>query len=352
MKKISYYLICTSVLIGCNSTTKKQPPITVIENNSPIENQIIPQINTTAEDTTTIQTNHTSTTTKEVISSKESVPIKEVVTKPAAVKVVEKVKEVIPKKVLEKSVPKKNIESETVLTTSTDEVVTAIEPKKEIAKVPLKPSHTTWNELTKNHVSKDGKVNYTAFKKNLATLETYLKLLEETPPTKEWSRAEKLAYWFNLYNASTVHLVATNYPVKSIKNINGGKPWDKKFIASGSAIYSLNDIENTVVRPNYNEPRLHVAFNCAAVSCPNLLNEAFEASKLNIQLDKLAKQWISDSNKNELTDSEKINISQIFNWYAVDFKNGVIPFINKYTNNPINENASIDYLEYNWDLND
>ena len=229
----------------------------------------------------------------------------------------------------------------------------AIEPEKNIERVIIrKPTHEIWDNLTKNHVSKDGKVNYTAFKKNLATLETYLKLLEETPPNKEWSKTEKLAYWFNLYNASTVHLVATNYPVKSIKNINGGKPWDKKFIASGSAIYSLNDIENTIVRPNYNEPRLHVAFNCAAVSCPNLLNEAFEASKLNIQLDKLAKQWISDSSKNELTNSEKINISQIFNWYAVDFKNGVIPFINKYTNNPINENASIDYLEYNWDLND
>jgi hypothetical protein len=43
--------------------------------------------------------------------------------------------------------------------------------------------------------------------------------------------------------------------------------------------YSLEDIENDILR-KMNEPRIHFAINCASVSCPELLNEAFTESKL------------------------------------------------------------------------
>lgn len=356
MKKISYYLVCTSVLFACNSSIKKQPATAItVENNSYQESSTPALKKIKAADTTIAKKlENNNTPLEEKTLAKESDPIKEVVAK-SSTPVVEKVKKV-EKQITtaltsKKIIAKENNVSESKLETIDKQINTSTVVEKVIS-VPSKPSHEEWNKLTKNYVSKDGKVNYTAFKNNLEKIEIYLKLLENTPPTNDWSRAEKLSYWFNLYNASTVHLVATNYPVKSIKDINGGKPWDKKFIKSGSTIYSLNEIENTIVRPNYNEPRLHVAFNCAAVSCPNLLNEAFEPSKLNAQLNMLAKQWITDKSKNELDNPEKIKISQIFNWYKVDFKKGIIPFINDYATSPINESSSIDYLEYNWKLND
>ncbi|WP_299253422.1 DUF547 domain-containing protein [uncultured Aquimarina sp.] len=220
---------------------------------------------------------------------------------------------------------------------------------KEIEKI--KSDHTIWNLLTKKYVSTTGKVNYKGFKANIAQIETYLLHLQNIAPQKDWTKNEKLAYWFNLYNASTIHLVASTYPVKSIKDINNGKPWDKKFIKSGSEIYSLNEIENTIVRPNFNEPRLHVAFNCAAVSCPKLLNEAFTPTKLNSQLSKLSSAWINDPSKNKVTEND-LEISKIFDWYGVDFKKGIIPFINQYTDTKVNDSIKIKYLEYNWDLND
>jgi len=214
----------------------------------------------------------------------------------------------------------------------------------------LKPNHEIWNTLTKKYVSSNGKVNYAGFKKDITNVNKYLLHLEEVSPDKIWSRNEKLAYWFNLYNAATVYLIANNYPTQSIRDLEGGKPWDKKFIKSGTKTLSLNEIENSIVRPNYNEPRLHAAFNCAAVSCPNLLNEAFMPSKLNSQLNMLSKQWVNDVSKNVIAKNE-IKISKIFEWYAADFKEGVIPFINKYSNQKVNPNAKISYLEYNWKLN-
>ncbi len=214
-----------------------------------------------------------------------------------------------------------------------------------------KPDHTAWDQLTKKHVSPLGKVNYNAFKSDISKIDNYLAHLKNTPPTKDWTKNEKLAYWFNLYNAATIHLIANNYPVQSIKDINSGKPWDKKFIESGNNTYSLNQIENSIVRPNFNEPRLHVAFNCAAISCPKLMKGAFLPSKLNSQLNTLSKNWITDSTKNKISENT-IEISKIFEWYKVDFKKGIIPFINNFSTTKVDPNAEIKYLDYNWGLND
>jgi hypothetical protein len=225
--------------------------------------------------------------------------------------------------------------------------------KEEIQLEVVRPNHISWDGLTKKYVTSSGKVNYKGMKADLPKINTYLAHLKNTPPKKDWSKNEKLAYWINLYNASTVYLVATNYPTSSITKLSGGKPWDKKFVKSGTKIYSLNDIENTIVRPQFKEPRIHAALNCAAVSCPKLLNGAFLPSKLNAQLDKQTRAWINDAAKNKLKGS-KAQVSQIFDWYKVDFKNGVPAFINKYisTGVALETNAKITYLEYDWALNE
>jgi len=215
----------------------------------------------------------------------------------------------------------------------------------------IRPNHTAWNELTKKHVTGAGNVYYTGMRANSSKIETYLEHLKNTPPKSDWTKNEKLAYWLNLYNASTVYLIVSNYPIKSITKINGGKPWDKKFIKSGDKIYSLNDIENKIIRPRFKDPRIHAALNCAAKSCPEMMSGAYLPKKLSTQLTKQVKAWINDGFRNKIT-ADKIEISQIFDWYKVDFKDGVIAFINKYGSVKVNENAKISYLEYDWALNE
>ena len=334
--KTSALLIIFILMISCNSSSKQNiapqlketigidsvaitPPIT---NNNTETEVLIDSVNTTSLETA-------------VKVKEEKIPVLDKVIPETKKKTYQEKSKTIDKKevVLEKRVEKEVVEIE----------------KKQ---VPTRPNHEIWDKLTKTYVSANGKVNYNGFKGALHSIDDYLLHLQNTPPTNQWSKNEKLAYWFNLYNAATVNLVAGNYPVKSIKDINGGKPWDKKFIKSGTNLYSLNDIENTVVRPHFNEPRLHVAFNCAAVSCPNLLNEAFTPTKLNAQLNSLSKKWINDTTKNNIT-PEEIQVSQIFNWYSVDFKEGVIPFINRYSlSAKANPDAKVTFLEYDWKLND
>ena len=99
---------------------------------------------------------------------------------------------------------------------------------------------------------------------------------------------------------------------------------------------------------------MHFAINCASLSCPKLLNEAYEAKMLNTQLDNQAKAFLADTEKNKVSATEP-KLSSIFKWFNGDFtKNGMtkIAFINQFTTVKIKEGTSIDYLDYNWSLNE
>ncbi|MEZ4920767.1 MAG: DUF547 domain-containing protein [Saprospiraceae bacterium] len=210
-------------------------------------------------------------------------------------------------------------------------------------------SHTDWNILLQKHVSTSGKVNYAGFKADKRALEHYLALLADNPPQSDWSRKEKMAYWINTYNAFTIQLITENYPVSSIMKLDGGKTWDVKRIVLGGKSYSLNQIENEILRPQFKDARIHFAVNCAAKSCPPLWNQAFTAENLNSALDRRARQFINNSQYNKLSGSS-ISVSKIFEWYAGDFGD-LIAYLNTYASTPVDSNARIQYMEYNWDLN-
>ena len=210
-------------------------------------------------------------------------------------------------------------------------------------------SHDLWDQLLRKYVSASGKVNYNGFRNDKAQLQQYLDLLAANPPQSSWSRGKRLAYWINAYNAFTVKLIVDNYPVSSITKLHGGKPWDRQWIKLGSNTYSLNAIENDIIRPKFQEPRIHFAVNCAAKSCPPLLNKAWTADNLERNFEKQTKAFINNSQQNSLK-ANAVQLSKIFEWYKQDFGN-LTNFLNKYSDIQINANAKVSYKEYDWALN-
>ncbi len=223
------------------------------------------------------------------------------------------------------------------------------------------PSHEAWNQLLKAYVSPTGIVNYKGFVKDKAKLDAYLKTISENAPDrKTWSKNEQLAYWINAYNAYTVKLIADNYPVKSIRDLGPALKiplikdvWHYKFFKIGGQESSLDEIEHSILRKEFSEPRIHFAINCASVSCPPLLNEAFVASKIDAQLERVAKTFVNDKSRNKISPNA-IEISSIFSWFKGDFTNNgsLIDFLNKYSTVKINKTATISHLDYNWNLNE
>jgi Protein of unknown function, DUF547 len=209
------------------------------------------------------------------------------------------------------------------------------------------PSYKNYDAFLQKYVSTSGKVNYKKMKKS--EIETIVKEFQAATPQKNWSQNEQLAYWLNTYNLFTIKLIADNYPVKKITDLDNSKPWDVKRIELGGKKYALNDIENDLIRPTFKDARIHFAINCAAKSCPPLHNKAFTASNVQLLLEERAKSFIRSKAMN--LSAKKVVISKIFDWYKTDF-NDLTSFLNKYATIKIAKDASVEYAEYDWNLNE
>lgn len=210
--------------------------------------------------------------------------------------------------------------------------------------------HEVWTSALQTYVDADGNVNYAQWKDDTTALDNYIASLEENPPAEYWSKNDSLAYFINAYNAVTVKLILDSYPIRSIRKLI--TPWRfKRFVLNGKKV-SLNHIEHSVLR-KMGEPRIHFAINCASASCPKLLNKAFYAHTMENQLEQVTNDFINDEKRNQLSEKE-MYVSRIFQWFAEDFgsKKERHAFIRNYAKQPIEKNAKIRFLDYDWSLNE
>lgn len=211
------------------------------------------------------------------------------------------------------------------------------------------PTHQNFSAQLAKFVSETGTVDYAGWKAEETALDAYLAELAKSTPQGYWNNNQKLAYWINTYNAFTVKLILDHYPLTSIRDLHDGNPWDVKWITLAGRKYSLNQIENEIIRPDFKDPRIHFAVNCAAASCPPLLNRAFLPQSLDAQLEKRAKLFINNPAFN--TQSGPVfETSQIFNWYGEDFGK-LIDYLNQYRDSKLPAGTQIRFKEYDWALN-
>lgn len=195
-----------------------------------------------------------------------------------------------------------------------------------------------------------------------ARLIAFVDGLQNTDPDT-LDRDERLAYWINLYNAQTIRVVLDNYPVDSIRDIKDGPfsigPWARKDLVVNDTQISLNDIEHGIIRPAFNEPRIHYALNCAATSCPNLAPQAWQAEGLDAALDAAEQAYLADPRGVRVDAHGRIVASKIFIWFQEDFgENGaevaarLASIAPDPTGAAIAARGRIDRYEYDWALNE
>lgn len=164
----------------------------------------------------------------------------------------------------------------------------------------------------------------------------------------------QFAYWVNLYNALTIQTVLAAYPVDSIKDIgwfNRG-PWHRDLVEITGRAVSLNDIEHRILRPTFNDHRIHYVVNCAALGCPNLPLTPLRSEQLEAQLTQAEAQFLA-SDKGVRATNEGWMLSSIFTWYQEDFaanEAGLIDYLNQHVS-PATVQQPIRY-DYDWRLNE
>ena len=112
-----------------------------------------------------------------------------------------------------------------------------------------------------------------------------------------------------------------------------------------------------------NEPRIHFTIVCASISCPELLNEAYEADKIVKQLEGQTIKFLADKSRNRFDVKNRIvYLSKIFDWFNEDFGKSdekVLKFVSQFIpediSSDIKSNISkwnISYNNYNWNINE
>ncbi len=198
-------------------------------------------------------------------------------------------------------------------------------------------------------------------KTDQAQLKAALLTLQKTSIT-QFTRSEQLAFWINLYNASTVLLILEHYPVESITKISFGffdfGPWEEKFLQIEGKSLSLNDIEHRILRPIWKDNRIHYALNCASLGCPNLQSQAFTAKNTELLLEKGAIEFINHPRAVQKLEGE-VWLSKIYDWFQEDFgksEKGVLQHLMKYSKTnwveEVEENELEIEYQYNWQLNE
>ena len=239
--------------------------------------------------------------------------------------------------------------------------------------------YTDYAQLLARHVQGSG-VAYAALKADRGALDRVTAQFD-APAAREagWTREQRMAFWINAYNAFTLRAIVDAYPIQSrwftrqprnsIRQIRG--VWTTpRWRAAGRSV-SLDDIEHHVLRPGFQDARIHFAVNCASVSCPPLAAEPYRADSLDAQLDAAARRYLASPEGLRL-DGNTLRVSSIFKWYGEDFVAEYSPIVPE-TRPPVerailgvivrfgppdaavraqNGEPGIAFLDYDWALNE
>lgn len=195
-----------------------------------------------------------------------------------------------------------------------------------------------------------------------ATLGAFITRLQAID-THTLTRDQQLAFWINLYNAQTIALILDNYPVDSIRDISNGPlrlgPWNRADLRVRAQALSLNDIEHRIVRAHFNEPRIHYAFNCAALGCPNLKAQAWRAPDLDADFDAAEQAYLAHPRGLQVGADGRVTASKIFIWFREDFGADDLALLARLVARAPPEKSAalarrgrIDSYAYDWSLNE
>jgi hypothetical protein len=186
-------------------------------------------------------------------------------------------------------------------------------------------------------VGPDGRVDYGLLARgHRADLDAALRAVAQTDPADLDADAERTAFLVNAYNAHVLRLVlehgATDLERQGLFDAFFQTP-----VRVAGLDVTLNELEHgalrrqdhvdgrpvpsalRALRPRRLDHRIHVAVNCAAVSCPPLGPRAFRAATLNGDLARAWREFVA-SDRAARFEGGALVLSSLFDWFADDFE--------------------------------
>ena len=144
--------------------------------------------------------------------------------------------------------------------------------------------YAPWARLLAGYVDEEGLVDYAGLAgEGRGDLEAFMGVIGSIDPSG-FGEAEQIAFWINAYNATTIYQVVERYPLESVRDVGtlfglvGG--FFKQEYRVANEERSLDNIEHDILRPTYNDARIHWTLVCASFGCPKLLRRPYAAADL------------------------------------------------------------------------
>jgi len=150
----------------------------------------------------------------------------------------------------------------------------------------------------------------------LSTIKSSLELLPSEVALEYFSRDEQLAYWLNLYNITLLNEVVEIFPKRNLKKVLVGKKsiLSKPLMEVAGVSLSLNDIQFTILKNNYNNPLIMYGLYQGNIGGPNIRRSAYVGNDVWRALKNNAIEFIN-SNRGTYSDSKKTDVFKVSGLY-------------------------------------
>jgi len=224
-----------------------------------------------------------------------------------------------------------------------------------------------WARVLETYVDEEGLVDYAGLAgAGRPGLEAFMNTLATTDPSG-WSEPRQIAFWINAYNAATVYQVVERYPLDSVRDVGalfgllGG--FFKQPYRIANEDRSVDNIEHDILRPTFNDARIHWTLVCASFGCPRLLRRPYVAADLEPLLTEVSFEFVANPRALQIDDASKtLHVTSYFDWYGGDFEaeaGDIIDYILRYAPDEAaawiraNHDAMrVRFMDYDWTLND
>jgi hypothetical protein len=246
--------------------------------------------------------------------------------------------------------------------------------------------HALCADVLSTYVDKNGLVDYKMLRRKRLALISVLGEYANLDPNSyaAWSDTDKLAFWINAHNMCIIKAVIDNYPIQpsrfkvifyppnSVMQISDF--WEKVDYTIMGEKYSIEEIENKVLRTQFVEPRLCFALSYASLGCAPLRREPYYGRNLSEQLGDQAKLFLASETGMKIDrEGRVVYLTPIVQWYENEFllkyppaeafkdkkttEAAILTYISRHISQKdadwlLRKIFTIQYLRYNWTLNE
>lgn len=241
-------------------------------------------------------------------------------------------------------------------------------------------------DILSTYVNKDGLVDYGTLRRKRLDLINVLSEFAGLDPNNyaSWSHDDKLAFWINAHNMYMLKAIVDNYPIEpsrfklffypanSIMMISDF--WSKTDCRIMQENYSLEELENKILRSQFDDPRICLAVFYGSKGCAPLRREPYYGRDFDKQLDDQARIFLgSDKGMKIDRDNSIVYLSPIFQWYGKEFvikyppnkqfqdktlvDGAILTYISKHLSDKdanwlLRKIFTVKYIRYDWALNE